>query len=253
MLYARFRLRRLASCLPFPVVKIEAAPAFFVCLTLLLQCGGDEAQQQERYAEALQAYNERNHPHAAQILEEILAEDADFANARIMLGKIEYFNRNFERAQSQFEQAHDAAPQNANARVWLARTLLLDSEERARALEILNDLVQSDSAHAEAWYLKGRVHQLQGDSSQAIAAYNSALSRGRSIALAHAELGGLYLEAGLPDDAQRHFRLAVLIGDGDPGIRDRITVLQAQHGAGDGADAAAENESTDAAGEATQP
>ena len=155
-------------------------------------------------------------------LEQILEQDPEFTNARIMLGKIHYFQKDFSAAVREFKQAHGTDPRSDNALFWLAKAQSLQEDTREAALRNLDLLLEHNSAHLEAWRIKGELHERRGEIREAIVAYSMAVSQSGEIARSAVRLGALYLQAGLDKKAEEHFAQARVLGVDNPAVEDQI-------------------------------
>jgi tetratricopeptide (TPR) repeat protein len=87
---------------------------------------------------------------------------------------------------------------------------LIDDEEYAKAIPLLQKLVKDKGAYADALNLLGYSYRKSGDAKTALDYYNQALAMEPEHLGANEYLGELYLEMKQPDKAKE--RLAVLKG-----------------------------------------
>ena len=85
---------------------------------------------------------------------------------------------------------------------------LIDDEEYAEAIPLLQKLIKDKGAYADALNLLGYSHRKSGDAATALDYYNQALAMEPQHLGANEYLGELYLEMKQPDKAKE--RLAVL-------------------------------------------
>lgn len=186
----------------------------------------DSETASKRFQEGMELYNGNNLDGARAKFEEAVAADSGFTNARIALGKIEYYNRKFAEAERTFQAAVDKDEASINALIWLARAQSMQEGGNERALQTLNRIVERGSGEIEAWRLKGMIHEGRGETDQAIAAYSNAVNEARKGSRASIQLAALYRRAGLSEMAEKHFEYAMLLSGGDPAVRRELEALR---------------------------
>lgn len=200
------------------------------CLILLtlssLQCGGGEldAKTRKQFVEGNRLYLERQMEPALKTFQTILEANPGFVPARVMTGKIHFFGGRIDRARITFQEAVDVEGDNLDALYWLARVQSLDPSTHQRALENIQLILAKDSTHIDAIYVQGRILQKSGKTSEALAAYQTAIQKGKKIALIHVEIGRIYRELNLNTEAERHFQAAVALGGQDPQLQKEIAL-----------------------------
>jgi tetratricopeptide (TPR) repeat protein len=201
-----------------------AALAALVISTI--HCGGGEPDESARkqFIEGNRLYLERQMEPALKTFEEVLAQYPRFVPARVMVGKIHFFGGRIDRAQAAFEQAVSDEGDNLDARYWLARVQSLDPGSYDQALDNIHRILAKDSTHIDAIYIQGRILQKSGKTSEALAAYQTAVQKGQKIALIHVELGRIYRELQLNAEAERHFETAQALSGQDPGLLKEIAL-----------------------------
>ena len=84
----------------------------------------------------------------------------------------------------------------------------------------LDEAIALDSSDAEAYYLRGYVHQCIGEHSQAIADYDKAIELDPKAAEAYYNRGLAYKEQGRKAEALADFRTYVTLSDNPGWIED---------------------------------
>lgn len=191
-------------------LQTHATNLCLLLLLLILSCAADNSAVSATYERALELYSRNDLTSAQNALQDVLKDNPDHINARIMLGKILYYNQNYEEAETAFTEAVNQDDNKLDAVLWLAktRTLLNKTDEGMRNID---HFISRDSNNIEAWYIKGLLHEQKGDTKEAMAAYSYAISKGQHLALVHMRLANIYKESSLPDMAQKHFRMAAAI------------------------------------------
>ena len=197
---------------------------------LLIQCGGAElgSESRKQFVEGNRLYLERQMEPALETFEQVLDSHPGFVPARIMAGKIHFFGGRIDRARIFFEQAVDDEGDNLDARYWLARVQSLDPSTHQQALDNIQLILSKDSTHIDAIYVQGRILRKGGKTSEALAAYQTAIQKGKKIALIHVEIGRIYRELNLDTEAERHFQTAQVLGGEDPQLQKEIALSRQQ-------------------------
>ena len=164
---------------------------------------------------------------AKELLDSILEKNPNFDNAYVMIGKIQYYDHEFTRAENSFSTAYELNDYNLEALFWRAKTRSIqNNEQKTRdALVDLNKVLEMNNTHIEAWYLKGLIHEKHKEINKAIHAYKNAISIGQKLSLVHLQLGMLYHKAELPTKAEPHFRSA-LMQNSDPKMLEKIKAMR---------------------------
>jgi tetratricopeptide (TPR) repeat protein len=190
-------------------------------------CGGGgelDSETRKQFVEGNRLYLERQMEPALETFEKVLASNPGFVPARIMAGKIHFFGGRIDRARISFEQAVNTEGDNLDALYWLARVQSLDPATHQRALENIQLILAKDSTHIDAIYVQGRILRKSGKTSEALAAYQAAIQKGKKIALIHVEIGRIYRELNLNAEAERHFQTAQALGGQDAQLQKEIAL-----------------------------
>lgn len=202
-------------------------------LTLLMfaaicnACSQADERAAQEYAKAVERFNAYDLDGAQRALKIVLEADPDSAPAHVMQGKIYFYRQNYEDAGVSFQRAANSNPDHIDAMFWQARTRMMKNEDEAdeQALQMLDRIISLDSAHIEAWYAKGLLHQKRGQMDAAIAAYKSGLQNSGKIALIYLQLGSVYHKANLPGEAERYFERALALS-ADPDLRAYVEAIR---------------------------
>ncbi|MCP5483395.1 MAG: tetratricopeptide repeat protein [Spirochaetales bacterium] len=206
----------------FGVLKSSGRRALVGCLVFITAaCSEPDAEALARYENALQLFNRQNYNAARPILEGVLDEYPGFINARVMLGKIYYYNNDHASAERFFEEAYSEDPYNLNTLLWLSKTQRLIEGKQDEALENINEVVRRDSGNIEAWYIKGLLHQDRGENDQAMAAFSAGAAYGQKLALIHMRLAEIYARARLQEDASTQMLIANALAR-SPELQERV-------------------------------
>ncbi|MCE9598396.1 MAG: tetratricopeptide repeat protein [Spirochaetia bacterium] len=183
-------------------------------MVALCSCGPTREETAKKFQDANRLYEAHDLEGARKLYGEILDSDYDHTPARIMIARIYYFNRNFEQAHKELENAIDRNPSSIDALFWLARVQSVMPEKKEEALRTLANLLENDGGHIDALLLKASLHEEKKQTHEAIAAYRAVTEREESIARAHARLGMIYGSVGLDSMRKISLTKAALLAPG---------------------------------------
>ena len=176
-----------------------------------LACGPDEVWLSEKRKQAQEHYQQRELDQAYAVAIEMLDRAPDDSTARILLVRIEYYRQNTEAAEKHAQALLDSNPDHYGALLWLARIWSNQEAKVADAMQLIERALRIETRSTEAWYLKGILHERQGQLADAITAYQAAAADNRP-ALVHLRLAELYKRADLAAKAETHLKLAKVFG-----------------------------------------
>ena len=133
-----------------------------------------------------------------------LKAKADFVDARVNLGVVQYRQKQFPAAAATFRDALKLSPRHAQALFDLGITLY-ELGETDQAMARLNDALRENPKQPAAHYYLGRAHARQGELGQARAAFERTVALDGGYGPAYFELAKLYRAAGegrRADDAE---------------------------------------------------
>ena len=190
-------------------------------------CGGEfSGEVREKYARANMKYLQKDTKAALKLFEEVVEEEPNFTNARIMAGKVHYYERRFAKAERVFQEAVDNDSCNSNALFWLSKVQSLNPARQESALENINLLLERDSGNLEAWHIKGLILEHKGKVPEAMRAYRTALLERRKLAMVHFQLAKLYQKAAMNEMALKHLDSAMALSDGDASLQREIVLAR---------------------------
>ena len=144
------------------------------------------------------------------------------------LGKAFYENPTTkQQAVDEFQQALAIAPDSAREKLNYALALLRAGGHEQEAVKLLEEVERQDPSLPHPWFNLGIYYKHQGDANRAIAQFEGMISRVPGEAIAHFQLGLLYLSLGyqqpkcqLPrglerDRGTKQVRVAVIVADID--------------------------------------
>ena len=177
------------------------------------------------WAELAALYARRNrHDEAVAAGNAALERDPDNAEAHRTLGLVFAARAgarsgpaqdDVDRAVDHLERAREQLTTDAGLSLTLGR-LYVTARESAKAIEVLNELLDADPRFTEALVLLARAHETEGDWGQAAAAYERAVARSPRTRYRR-QLANALLNAGQSDRALEVLRELVRVRPGDAG------------------------------------
>jgi Flp pilus assembly protein TadD len=125
------------------------------------------------------------------------------------LGKAFYENPTTQQqAVREFQQALAIAPDSARDKLNYALALLKVPGHEEEAIKLLQEVQRQDPSLPHTWFNLGIYYKRQGDAKRAIEQFLGMLARTPDEAIAHYQLGTLYNQTNLHNEAQAQFEKA---------------------------------------------
>ncbi|AXR60322.1 tetratricopeptide repeat protein [Leptospira mayottensis] len=196
---------------------------FFVPVLVLItatsySCKKDSEKFKSLQRDADTAYVKQDLNGALSLYSQALEMDSDSIRTIIMLGKIHYYKKNFEKAEEMFQDAVNRDKCNANAAYWLSKIESLHSDNRAEAKERLESIINHIPSRWEVEYTLGAILESEGKIQEALALYNQTKAESAKLSLLYLRLGKIYHKAQRKEMASRYFERARLISEEDPSL-----------------------------------
>ncbi|EMY76011.1 tetratricopeptide repeat protein [Leptospira weilii serovar Ranarum str. ICFT] len=179
-------------------------------------CDKDSEKFKSLQRDADMAYAKQDLNGALSLYSQALKMDSDSTKTMIMLGKIHYYKRNFEKAEEMFEDAVNKDQCNANAAYWLSRVQSLQKENRTEVKESLQSIINRIPDRWEVQYTLGAVLESEGKIPEALSLYDQAKAESAKLALVYLRLGKIYRKAQREDMADRYFQKAKFLSEENP-------------------------------------
>lgn len=186
-------------------------------LLLLIQAGGGvdaEALEYFRKAEALVGTPQEGSDEHARLLEEALAIEPEFPEARINLAIVYYQQGKLEQALEQVDLVVEQSPEQAAAHEIRGR-ILEDQGHLSEALGSLQKAVEVDPRDHRLKVLLGQFYHRLGDFEEASTAFRDALREGGASADLYYNLALSQRAAGNLSDAMENLRRAAGMAPAD--------------------------------------
>lgn len=194
---------------------------FLFCLLLTWACTPSNPDP-ERLKEADTRYLRGDIDAALDLYREILNDHPGHARTAIMASKALYYKQEFDEAESLLNEACTADDTSVDCLLWLAKVRAVAPEKHEQAMRVLDELLERDSSHIEAWTLKGQLLEDQDRVPEAIDAYRYAVAESKKAARAHLRLSLLYKKHGMLSRSQADYRRALQLSVDDPELTERI-------------------------------
>ncbi|WP_061215585.1 tetratricopeptide repeat protein [Leptospira santarosai] len=200
---------------------------FFVPVLVLITAATYSCKKDSEKFESLQrdadtAYLKEDFNGAFSLYSQALEVDSDSIKTMITLGKIHYNKRNFEKAEEMFQDAIDKDKCNSNAVLWLSRIEIAHKNDRTKAKERLQSIVNRIPNRWEVEYTLGAILESEGNIEGAISLYNQAKVDSAKLSLLYLRLGKIYRKAQRKETADLYFERARLVSEEDPNLLQMI-------------------------------
>ncbi len=185
----------------------------FIPLLVFVSCG-DSRSALDTYARAQQEYSNKNLSGAAKLFDEVVKLDADFLNAYLMLAKIHYYNKEYDKTFTRIDEILERDPDHCGGLYWKGRTLLISGKDDKNESEsILRSVLEIDSHHIPARLLLALVYEKNGKYKEALREYITAMNEEESLISARGNMAVLYRRLGLKERASAEITRAVKIAE----------------------------------------
>ncbi|PJZ79241.1 tetratricopeptide repeat protein [Leptospira meyeri] len=187
-----------------------------ISLISLLVCCSDTAKLNQLYVEGNQLFQQNQRELARKKFQEIYSVDPDYLDTRIMLGKVHYFDLEFDHAEKFFKEAHQEENSNLNALLWLIKTEYVNGKKKPEdILEKTKDFLAADNTNPEILYIRGRILEKLGKIDEAIISYTKATQNVNFVALSYLQLGIIFKKAELNERFEQNLKKAKSISEDD--------------------------------------
>lgn len=228
---------RLSDSLVRVFVAVFAALAVFSSAAL-----AQNEPAAEAYNKGVQAQQAKNLDSAAIYYQQAIAADANYYDAYLNLGAIQYQQGNYDDALKTFKTAAEKKPDNVDAYANVARVefvakrypeaeeaykkALVNGQDRTDlqkelakvyflrsnfplVIETVEKVHAANAADDESWYMLGKAQEKQEMTKEAIAAYEQSIAAREQNYQAHFALGNIYLQQQNYAKAAEQFKAAL--------------------------------------------
>ncbi|EIE02674.1 tetratricopeptide repeat protein [Leptospira licerasiae] len=161
------------------------------------------------YQEAISAYSVKNLDKSKSLLLQIYESDSNFKDVSFLLGKIEYFSKNFNQSIDYFKNCADNG--KLNCKLWILKSLIHSGKDYDLSEKILNQLSDDGFENPELDQFRGILYERKGKLDLALESYNRSISYTSAILPSLARMEAIYKKAGFSDKAQRYKEFSIAV------------------------------------------
>jgi len=184
-----------------------------VIFIVFLGCGNND-KALSTYQEGLKFFQEKKLDQAEKYFSDAVKLDDKFLNAWLMLAKIHYHSKDYDKALSELKAILDKDPGHTGALYWKGRVLVISGkDENGESLKILQSVLDIDSHHLPARLLLALLYEKNGKYKEALHEYITVMSEEESLISARGNLAVLYRRLGLKERASQEINRAVKIAE----------------------------------------
>ncbi|HNX24525.1 MAG TPA: tetratricopeptide repeat protein [Spirochaetota bacterium] len=188
----------------------------YLIYSLFIFCAGcgNSISVMDLYTRGQQEFANKNLTAAEKTFSEVIRLDDDFLNAYLMLAKINYHNKDYDKTLGNLESILNKDPDHAGALYWKGRTLVISGkDEKDESVKILQSVLDIDSHHIPARLLLALVFEKNGNYKEALHEYITAMNEEETLISARGNLAVLYRRLGLKERASQEIDRAVKISE----------------------------------------
>lgn len=181
---------------------------FLVLILAFTGCSsGEEALAV--YRSGVQEFSAGKLPEAERYFLEALEMDADLLNARLMLAKIYYYNKNYAAAISSADSMLGKDPDHAEALYWKARSMVMScGDNNSEPVSLLVRSLEIEGHNTHARLLLGMIYEKNSQYTEALHQYMEVVEHEEDIISARCCLSILYRRMGFNERAERELAAA---------------------------------------------
>ena len=187
------------------MIEIRFLAAFCIYfLPLALSCGVNTDEALRSYVAGKEAFTRKDFRTAHDRFTGAVKSDGSLLNARLMLAKVHYYEKNFDAALKEVAHILIKDADHVGALYWKARILVVHpagESSDAEAMTLLTRVLELDAHHLPARSLLALLYEKNGKYREALHEYLVILSEEESLIDARANLGVLYSRLGLREKA----------------------------------------------------
>jgi tetratricopeptide (TPR) repeat protein len=188
---------------------------YHICFFILLFAGcGSSEKASVVYQAGMKEYQDKKLELAEKSFSEVIKLDKNFLNAYLMLAKIHYYNKDYERSLNDVSSILDRNPDHTGGLYWKGRVLIISGKDDSNEpVNCLKKVLENDSHHTPARMLLALVYEKNGKYKEALHEYLTALEDEENLISARGNLAVLYRRLGLKDRAVQEINRAVRIAE----------------------------------------
>ncbi|TGK41262.1 tetratricopeptide repeat protein [Leptospira andrefontaineae] len=173
-------------------------------------------------SDALTSYKSNDLPKAKGLMLRVIEVDSSNPEAYFLLGKIEYYSKNFSDSLVSFENCVSSDPKRVDCMIWKAKAIYLVGKDVKAFDKAVNEIRSMGIESPEVFHLDGLRYELTGKLDKAIESYNRAVDMSSAISPTLIRLEEIYTRAGFKSKANKfHMLNEAIIEYNDPSISRR--------------------------------
>lgn len=173
-------------------------------------------------SEAVSSYKSNDLPKAKGLMLRVIEVDSNHPEAYFLLGKIEYYSKNFPEALVNFENCVSSDPKRVDCMIWKAKAIYLVGKDVKAFDKAVNEIRSMGIESPEVFHLDGLRYEMTGKLDKAIESYNRAVDISSALSPTLIRLEEIYSKAGFKSKANKfHMLNEAIIDYNDPRISRR--------------------------------
>lgn len=183
-------------------------------IAFLSSCGSGDDEALRAYVKGKEYFTKKELKRAREHFLQAINSDGSLHNARLMLAKVHYYEKNFDAAFKEVEHILKKDDDHVGALYWKARIRVVRPSEKSSDTEVmtlLTRVLELDAHHLPARSLLALLYEKNGKYREALHEYLVILSEEESLIDARANLGVLYSRLGLREKALAEIDRAISI------------------------------------------
>ena len=184
----------------------------FILSIFFVSCSSTGEESESLYSEGLKFFSTKDLARAEELFMAAHKKDGGHLNALLMLSKISYYNRDYDRSIARADALLKKSPMHSGALYWKARCVIMSDPERGgEVMELLKSSLESDSGNLQARQLLGLVCEREGMYREALHHYFEALKEEETLVNVRVNLALLYDRMGLKERGAAEIEKALQI------------------------------------------
>ncbi|MEM7183746.1 MAG: tetratricopeptide repeat protein [Spirochaetota bacterium] len=176
---------------------------------MLIQCGEDESlTAKKKYKVAVAYFYQQKLDLALKEFRATNKAQPGYKNTNLYLGKIHYYNTNFQKALTYFQIYAKYHPDNSKGLFWIVKTEYIRKKIKPQELlTLVNKYLQQNSSNLEILYIKAELLQGMQRTGEAVMAYRSVIQNSNFLKASYLHLADIYQKENLPNKARYYRRI----------------------------------------------
>lgn len=194
--------------------KLHVLPISFFALILIFSCSNNKEKALELYLKGKEKFDKKELDNARLHFSKAIDTDSSLLNAKLMLAKVDFYQKKFKKALSHISDILDKDPDHSGALYWKARILTLSGakeeadKNQKESINCLAKVLEIDAYHIRARLLLALLYEKEKNYKKAIYHYKVLINEQETIINARANIGILYKKLGLQDKAKQELQIA---------------------------------------------